>query len=100
MGFDLFADSAYASNSVTSALVPERIEWSALNDELRAAGLQLAGGQGKMKGKLFRIGHLGDVTVDDILTAIEIIEAGALAVGMPIERGAGPSAARSAVKEA
>ncbi len=100
MGFDLFADPAYASNTVTSALVPEGVEWSALNQQLRANGLQLAGGQGKMKGKLFRIGHLGDATVDDIVAAIEIIEAGAIAIGMPVEPGSGVSAARRAGEEA
>ena len=100
MGFDLFADQAYASNTVTSAFVPEGSDWSALNKELRAGGLQLAGGQGKMKGKLFRIGHLGDATVDDIVTAIEIIETGAITIGLPLEAGAGPAAARSAGKEA
>jgi aspartate aminotransferase-like enzyme len=100
MGFDLFADQAHASDTVTSAHVPAGLEWSALNDELHARGLQLAGGQGKMKGKLFRIGHLGDVSVDDIVSAIEIIEEGAAAMGMPIERGVGPAAARRAGEEA
>lgn len=99
MGFELYADRGHASNTVTSALVPEGTDWSALNDQFRAGGLQLAGGQGKMKGKLFRIGHLGDVTVDDIVVAIEIIEQGALATGLPVEAGAGPDAARSAVAE-
>jgi aspartate aminotransferase-like enzyme len=94
MGFELFADPAHASDTVTSALVPDGVDWSAFNGELRAGGLLLAGGQGKMKGKLFRIGHLGDVNVDDIVAAIGIIEAGAIAVGLPLEAGAGPSAAR------
>jgi aspartate aminotransferase-like enzyme len=96
MGFELFADQAHASHTVTSALVPEGVEWSALNQQFRSNGLQLAGGQGKMKGKLFRIGHLGDVTVDDIVTAIEIIEQGSLAIGRTLEAGAGPVAARAA----
>ena len=100
MGFELFADQAHASNTVTSALVPDGTDWSALNKQLRAGGLQLAGGQGKMKGKLFRIGHLGDATVDDIVTAVEIIDAGAQAIGMPVDPGAGPAAARAAGKEA
>ena len=100
MGFDLFADQAHASNTVTSALVPEGVDWSALNGEFRAGGLQLAGGQGKMKGKLLRIGHLGDVTVEDIVTAIKIVERGAIAVGLPVQPGAGPAAARSAGEEA
>lgn len=99
MGYELFADQAHASQTVTSALVPEGVEWSVLNQQFRANGLQLAGGQGKMKGKIFRIGHLGDVTVDDIVTAIEIIEQGSIAIGREVEPGAGPAAARVAGEE-
>lgn len=100
MGFELYADQAFASNTVTSAIVPEGVEWSAFNKELRAGGLQLAGGQGKMKGRIFRIGHLGDVSVRDIVAALEIIEQGALNIGLTVERGAGPAAARRAGGEA
>ena len=53
-----------------------------------------------MKDKLFRIGHLGDASVDDIVTAIEIIEQGSIAIGRSIEQGAGPAAARRAGEEA
>ncbi len=100
MGFQLYADQAFASNTVTSALVPESIEWSPFNKELHARGLVLAGGQGKMKGQIFRIGHLGDVSVADIVSALEVIEQGAAAIGLEIEPGAGPAAARRAGGEA
>jgi len=99
MGFELFADPAYASNSVTSAHVPADVEWSAINKQIHARGLVLAGGQGKMKGKLFRIGHLGDVNVGDIVRAIEVLEEGAVAAGVHVERGVGPAAARRAGEE-
>jgi aspartate aminotransferase-like enzyme len=99
MGFKLFADPAYASNSVTSARVPEGVDWSALNKELHARGLVLAGGQGKMSGKIFRIGHLGDVSVGDIVRAIEVLEEGATAVGIDINRGVAASTARRAGEE-
>lgn len=99
MGFELFADQAHASNTVTSAHVPEGVEWSALNKELLSRGLVLAGGQGKLKGKVFRIGHLGDVSVGDIVRAIEVLEEGAAAAGVPIQRGVAASAARRAGEE-
>jgi aspartate aminotransferase-like enzyme len=98
MGFELYADQAFASDTVTSALVPEALAWSAFNKELHGRGLVLAGGQGKMKGKIFRIGHLGDVRVDDIVSALEVIEQGASAVGLAVETGVGPTAAREAAR--
>lgn len=99
MGFELFADQAHASDTVTSAHVPAGVEWSALNKELLSRGLVLAGGQGKMKGKVFRIGHLGDVSVGDIVLALEVLEEGAAAAGVAIRRGMAATAARRAAEE-
>ena len=99
MGFQLFADQAYASDSVTSAHVPEGLEWSELNEELLSRGLVLAGGQGKLKGRIFRIGHLGDVSVGDIVRAIEVLEESAAAAGVAIQRGVAATAARRAGEE-
>lgn len=92
MGFQLFADQAYASNTVTSAHLPEGVEWSALSKALRARNTVLAGGQGKLTGKVFRIGHLGAVNVDDIVRALEALEDASREVGIPVSSG-GPAAA-------
>ena len=100
LGFRLLADPAHASDTVTAAWLPEEIEWASLNRELKARGLVLAGGQGKLAGRILRIGHLGAVVPPDVVAAIEIIEDAAVALGMPIERGAGPRAAEAAVSRA
>jgi aspartate aminotransferase-like enzyme len=99
LGFQLFADQAHASASVTSAHLPEGVEWSALSGELRARGLVLAGGQGKLKGRVFRIGHLGWVSVEDIVRALEVLEEGATAIGLFVPRGVAAREARSAAAE-
>jgi aspartate aminotransferase-like enzyme len=96
MGFRLFADPAHASDTVTSAVLPEAVDWAAFSGELRRRGLVIAGAQGALAGKVFRVGHLGDVQVEDILRALETIEAGALALGIPVTRGVAVDAARSA----
>jgi aspartate aminotransferase-like enzyme len=96
LGVRLFADPAHASDTVTSAFVPEGVEWSSLSRELRGRGLVLAGGQGSLTGKLFRVGHLGAVTVDEIVAAMGILEEALRAVGQPVDQGAGAAAARDA----
>ena len=96
MDFRLFADPQHASNTVTSALVPDGVEWSALSREVRSRGLVLAGGQGSLTGRIFRVGHLGAVNVNDILRSLEILEEAAVAIGIPVTRGAGPAAAAKA----
>jgi len=56
----------------------------------------LAGGQGKLTGKIFRLGHLGSVTVDEILGAIAVLERVSLEQGRPIEPGRAVAAAQAA----
>lgn len=100
MGFRLFADPAHASDTVTSAFVPEGVDWGAFSRELRGRGLVIAGAQGALAGRVFRIGHLGDVRLEDIERALETIEAGSLALGVPVTRGVAVVAARQAAGSA
>ena len=97
LGFRLLAAPAFASNTVTAAWVPEDVDWKAFNSEVKARQVVLAGGQGKLKGKIFRVGHLGAVNVDDILGAVGVLEEVSRAFGRPVEPGAAVAAAQRAV---
>ena len=81
LGFALLADPDHASETVTAALVPDDLDWKAFNAEVKKRGLVVAGGQGKLKGKIFRVGHLGSVELEDILGAIAVMEEASLRVG-------------------
>jgi aspartate aminotransferase-like enzyme len=74
LGFELFADQRHASKTVTAANVPDELDWKAFNTEVKRRGLVLAGGQGKLTGKIFRLGHLGSVTLEEILGALSTLE--------------------------
>ena len=71
----LVADEKYASNTVTAARAPAGMEVAAFTKMLRDEyKVVIAGGQGGMKGKVFRIGHLGFVTekdMDEVLAAMD-----------------------------
>ncbi len=99
LGFKLLADPDYASDTVTGAWIPEDLEWKAFNGKLRKLGLVVAGGQGALKGKIFRIGHLGHVTVPAILNAMAVLEQALLELGRPVEPGAAVKAAQVAALE-
>ena len=63
----LVADESYASNTVTAVKMPESVDGKRLMTLMRTEqNVVLAGGQGKMSDDIFRIGHLGHVTKDDI----------------------------------
>jgi aspartate aminotransferase-like enzyme len=100
LGFQLFAEASHRSKTVTAAWIPEGLDWKAFNGELKRRQLVLAGGQGKLTGKVFRLGHLGSVTVDEILDALSTIEAVSLERGREVERGAALAAAGRAAAEA
>ncbi len=97
IGFELLADDSVASRTVTAVRVPDGLDWKACNADARARGLVLAGGQGKLKGKIFRIGHLGSVTTDDVLAAIGVLEEVAIRNGMDVQPGAAVAAAQRAL---
>lgn len=76
LGLQLFADETVASNTVTAVNIPEGL------DAARLAGLMntehnvvLAGGQRSLEGKIFRVGHLGYCTEDDIQNVLDSLRA-------------------------
>ena len=96
LGFELFADPRYASRTVTCVRLAPGVEWKALNGALKQRGIVLAGGQGKLTGQVFRVGHLGSVTVEEILGTIAGLESVAIEQGRDVEPGAAVGAAQAA----
>jgi aspartate aminotransferase-like enzyme len=101
LGFELFADPPHASKTVTAVRLPQGVDWKTFNGGLKRHGLVLAGGQGKLAGQIFRLGHLGSVTVEEILGAISTIERVSRDIGLDVGRpGAAVGAAEAAALEA
>jgi len=96
LGFELFADAANRSKTVTAARIPDGLDWKGFNGEVKRRGVVLAGGQGKLAGKVFRVGHLGSVTVDEILGAIATLETVSAVTGRPVTVGRAVAAAQVA----
>ena len=99
MGLNLFAEEGFGSPSIT-AVSPDNINAEEIRKIVKEKyDILLAGGQDHLKGKVFRIGHLGFVNDRDVLTAITAIEASLQNLGKlntPI--GAGISAAARELK--
>jgi len=67
LGLSLFADEKYASNTVTAIKSPDGVDANDIRAMmLKDYGITLAGGQQALAGKIFRIGHLGNVCEADI----------------------------------
>jgi len=75
LGLKLLADHSNASNTVSAILTPEGIETKAMLKKLREEdGVVLAGGQGQLDGKIFRIGHLGYVVEEELAATLDRLE--------------------------
>jgi aspartate aminotransferase-like enzyme len=75
LGLKLFAQEAYASNTVTAIDGPAGVDLKKLLQILREEqGVVLSGGQGKLDGKIFRIGHLGWVSENDMKEVVKAVE--------------------------
>lgn len=90
----LLAPDEFASPAVT-AVLPDRVEAESIRGTMRKKfDIALAGGQDHLKGKLFRIGHLGFVSDRDVLSAIAALEATLQELGdSTVTPGAGVAAA-------
>ena len=76
LGLSLFPEDSCASNTITAVKVPEGLDSKKLLKILREEySTVLAGGQQRLDGKIFRIGHLGYVTEKDIDAVMEALKA-------------------------
>jgi len=89
LGLTLFPDPAFASDTVTAIRYPTGMDDArfrkALREEHRTI---LAGGQGHLKGTIFRIGHMGVCAFEDLEAGFRAIEATLASMGQPVSRGA------------
>jgi aspartate aminotransferase-like enzyme len=97
LGFRLFSSSP--SHAVTALTPPDGVDASAIVKRLREThGMIVAGGQDHLKGKIFRVGHMGSYDLADIHAMLGALEECVTSLGKPA-KGAG-EAARVAWSEA
>jgi aspartate aminotransferase-like enzyme len=95
MGLSLFGPDEDLNSAVTAAYVPEGIDGKQFVKMLfREYGIQVAGGQGPMEGRIFRIGHCGYFDAFDIIATIAAAELALEALDYPVELGRGVGAAQ------
>ena len=80
--------------------VPDGLDGKALVKHLQTRyNVTVAGGQGHAAGKIFRVGHMGDVDEFDTLSAIAAIEMSLADLGYPVKIGEGSRAAPPLLRE-
>jgi aspartate aminotransferase-like enzyme len=93
-GLKFFMDEAHASNALTAILPPDGVDADKLRSLLsRKHSIVLSGGQGKLKGQIFRISHMGAVSERELLGALCALEMGLREMGYACDVGAAAHAA-------
>jgi aspartate aminotransferase-like enzyme len=93
MGLELFAKEDVSSTTVTAIDIPDGMTDKNLRGTMRNKyRIELAGGQDHLKGNVFRIGHMGNITHREIISTIAALEMALKEFGYEIELGSGVSA--------
>lgn len=94
LGLRVFSEPGAHSVTVVAGCVPQGVNAATLLRKLREErGVSLSGGQLDLKGKIVRMGTMGDVSQIDVLGAIGALEMALLEYDVPVHVGAGVQAA-------
>lgn len=94
LNIKLVADRKCAADTLTAAYYPESIEDMAFRSEMRKRGVVVASTIGPIKGRGFRVGHMGNVNENDIFSTIGAVEATLTHLGYKFALGTGVAAAQ------
>ena len=100
MGLELFSPDEDRAAVVTAIRMPPDIDGQAIVLSMRErSGVTIIGGQGEVRGKIVRIGHIGYVDVFDVTTALSALEVALVEAGADVERAVAVTAALEAFAE-
>jgi aspartate aminotransferase-like enzyme len=98
---DLFGPEDEGANVVTAIALPDTIDGAKVPKTMRDRyGVTVAGGQGRLKGRIARIAHCGYFGAFDVTTTVAAFEMTLRDLGHPVELGAGVGAAQRVFQEA
>ncbi len=99
LGLELFAKGT-PSPALTSVVAPPGVDGEKIVAAFsKSHNITIAGGQGEMKGKIFRLGHMGYAAEFDTISALAALEQVLAELGVPVDFGASVRAAQKVFAE-
>lgn len=97
LGFTILANPDYRAYTLSNVIYPEGTDDAQFRKVLAEEGVQVAGGLGPYAGKMFRLGHMGNIDAHDMISVIAAIERTMKRCGMEVTMGAGVAAVQEAL---
>jgi len=94
LGLRLVPELGFEADTVTATYYPQGVDDAAFRSEVEKNGVIIARGFGPLEGKIFRVGHMGQVTSADLMATIAAIERSFKTLRFEIEFGSGLRAAQ------
>ena len=97
LGFRILANPDYRAYTLSNVIYPEGTDDALFRKVLAEEGVQVAGGLGPYAGKMFRLGHMGNIDAHDMISVMAAIERTMKRCGMEVTMGAGVAAVQNAL---
>lgn len=94
LGFRVLADKSCRAATLSNLVYPDGVDDAKFRALLAEEGIQVAGGLGPYAGKMFRLGHMGNIDKHDVVAVLASIERAMARAGIPVELGKGVAVAQ------
>jgi alanine-glyoxylate transaminase/serine-glyoxylate transaminase/serine-pyruvate transaminase len=88
LGFTFFTAPPFLASTLSVVAYPDGVDDKAFRAALDERGVVVAGGLAQTAGKVFRMGHMGNLTENDVIFALDAVEGALGSLGMPFDKGA------------
>lgn len=89
LGFTVLAKEGCRAVTLSNLIYPKGMDDAKFRGLLAEEGIMVAGGLGAYAGRMFRLGHMGNIDKHDLVSVIATIERALFRAGMPVELGKG-----------
>ncbi len=99
LGFSFFTDDKFFADTLSLPVYPRGVEDRAFRERLAEKRVIVAGGLGRLKGKVFRIGHMGNISYSQIEFAVNAVENTLSELEYAFHPGSGVKAVKEVLKD-
>lgn len=99
LGFTVLANDNHRAVTLSNLVYPAGLDDLSFRNTVYDEGMTVAGGLGPYAGKMFRLGHMGNIDINDEVAVLGILERSLLKCGIPITLGQGISVYMNAMNK-